>query len=178
MQMNKTAATQKRTAKKHARTKLPYLLYFFIVALAFTAGYTYSRMKTMSTGNDSIGVAKPVVEVSRSSYSDEVYIYEPGLYCFLVKNYNEDKITDTAMQYEVVAASNEEYSGSVFFRLYRSDSTYSSKYEIDGSNNRFTDAQMTLGIAENQTHYYILEFYPDTDGEITITVDVVAVQIV
>lgn len=149
-----------------------------ILAASMITGMSFAKFSTTVSGSDAITVAKPVLELERSSFTASTDIYKAGSYLFLIKNYDTTNQNETAMQYEIVASSNEEYSGTVLFKLYRSDSAFSSKNEISGSGNSFTDAQMTLGIAENITHYYILEYYPDTAGVVTITVDVVAAQIV
>ena len=151
--------------------------YVSLVMVISVTGVTFSRSTASAIGNDSAVTAKPVLSVERDYYVEEVGASDVGTCRFCVMNHDaETGRSEVAMSYVITPSTNFEYNGNVDYWLYRSDSTYTEITEIAEHDGDFSDPEMFFDVQGDETHYYLLEYTPDREGEFVVTLDVTATQ--
>ena len=131
--------------------KLKIIAIFIILILAFGTGYCVAKYKIEQDILVGSKVAVPVLEVEGTETTKISAINNTGYYDFTVKNYNQEKITDVALNYEIEVISKADES--ISFKLYNEEK------QIDLKNNK--TEKIYINNKEKEEHTYRLEVVYD-----------------
>lgn len=145
---------------------------------------TFGRYGDTLSGVATASVAKPQTKLI--SGGDQKIVLDRGnvgTYRFDISNKEGNSISEVKMKYKLDITTNSGYTGTVKYSLYhcRSDGTYdenADKISVNqtGSMSGVTDNRMILPHTLEDTHHYILKFYPDTTGNFGFNVKVISEQ--
>ena len=113
------------------RKRIILVIFLCIFIAAVFSGYCFAKYEIEKNIKSSSKVATPVLEVKGKETTKISAINTVGYYDFIVKNYNESKISDVPQNYYIEINSN--CDNSISFELYKGDEI------INLSNNRTSD---------------------------------------
>ena len=133
--------------KSIKKNKIRIIIVSSLILLIFFAGYCFAKYEISRGVFAKSKIAIPVLEVEGHEGAKISAINNSGYYDFVVKNYNENNVSDVPLNYTIEVISNTDES--VEFKLYKEDE------EIDLINNK-TNQIYIEGIRQKE-HIYKLE---------------------
>lgn len=136
---------------KANKNRFKIIIISAIIIMVFLTGYCLAKYQIEKNILANSGIATPVFMVEGTETTKISAINNIGYYDFIVKNYDDEKISDVPLKYsiEVIANTDE----SISFKLYNSED------EIKLENNKTED--IYIENSKEEEHKYRLEITYD-----------------
>jgi hypothetical protein len=141
--------TNNKTEKKNFKITT-ILIITFLILLLLLCGYSFAKEIQEIIINGNTEIAEPILIIENNPSIDITATQNYGKYCFTVKNYNEEKITDVDLKYYIEILSNTDET--VNFKLYENEK------EIQILNNKTDFIEISKNSKEEREYRIEIEY--------------------